>query len=56
MIVVGVWGQILLTFQGQAFPGKKVITISEQECFRLERIEGHPQLLTDHPWCFPLLN
>ena len=52
MIVVGVWGQILLTFQGQAFPGKKVVTISEQECFGLERIEGHPQLLTDHLWCF----
>ena len=52
MIVVGVWGQILLTFQGQAFPGKKVITISEQECFGLERLEGHPQLLTDHLWCF----
>ena len=53
MIVVGVWGQILLTFQGQAFPGKKVIIISEQECFGLERKRDIPSYwLIDHLWCF----
>ena len=48
MIEAGVWEQILLTFQGRAFPGKKVVAISEQECSGLERIEGHSQLLIDH--------
>ena len=40
------WSKDFLLFR--AFSGKKVVTISAHKGFGLERIEGHPQLLTDH--------